>query len=161
MDNNFTFNPISIALKPFFEQMISADPEFSAQVESKKDKKNFNELCEYVYGEAYNYAKEHKDGNCGLSFCDDASMESLIRHYYDEDDIKITKVTGATASVSAVKTPKAEKKAENADNATKKADSKPITTKVEKETAPTKKESKKAVSNDEGFDLFGCAELWS
>lgn len=122
------FNPLLWALKPLFDQAKAEDAEFANEVATKEARaekpKSFEECCEYIMGEAYEWAKEHREGNFGLAGMPDSEMVGLIKHYYDEDDIEIKKMgAGVKASVSAPsdkktedKTPakKTEKKTESA-----------------------------------------------
>lgn len=117
---DFTFNPLSIALKPLLDKAMAEDTTFAQEVKEKterKDKpKSLDECCKYIMGEAYKYAKEHKQGNFGLAGCPDEMVVGMIKHYYDEDDITITEITGATAKVA---TPTAQKKTETKKTNTK------------------------------------------
>ena len=108
--SDFTFNPLQMAIKPFYEQAIAEDELFANEVKEKEARtekpKSLAECCEYIMGEAYKYAKEHKNGNMGLAGCDDNQILAMIRHYYDEDDIEITKVgSGVKSSVSTTEKP--------------------------------------------------------
>lgn len=112
----YQFNPLQIAFRPFFEQAKADDPLFALEVmekESRAEKpKSFAECCEYIMGEAYKYASDHRQGNFGLAGMPDEDIAGLIKHYYDEDDIVIRKITGAKAKVAKANDPaKAEKKA--------------------------------------------------
>ena len=99
MSNPF-FNPLQMALMPLFKQAQAEDAEFANEVNEKSNRaenpKSWQQCCEYVLGEAYNYAKEHKDGNVAVAGCDDATLTSMIKHYYDEDNIKINKLPANT-----------------------------------------------------------------
>ena len=109
LPTGFSFNPLVIAIKPFYEKLIAEDEIFADVVkerESRKEKpKSLKECAEYIMGEAYEYARTHKQGNFGLAGFPDEEMFTLIRHYYDEEFIEIRKSTGATAS--GAKTPSA------------------------------------------------------
>ena len=102
--SNYSFNPLQLALKPLYEQAKSEDELFAKQVQEKESRtekpKSFAECCEYIMGEAYKYAKDHKQGNFGMAGMPDADMIGLIKHYYDEDDIKIEKIVDAKPMVS-------------------------------------------------------------
>lgn len=106
--SNYSFNPLQLALKPLYEQAKSEDELFAKQVQEKESRtekpKSFAECCEYIMGEAYKYAKDHKQGNFGMAGMPDADMIGLIKHYYDEDDIKIEKIVDAKPVVKATKT---------------------------------------------------------
>jgi len=107
LPTGFSFNPLVIAIKPFYDKLIAEDEIFADVVkerESRKEKpKSLKECADYIMGEAYEYARTHRQGNFGLSGFPDEEMFTLIRHYYDEEFIEIRKVSGATASVA--KTP--------------------------------------------------------
>ena len=106
MASNF-FNPLAVVLKPLLEEAINEDILFAERVlettQREENKKSFEECCDYIMGEAYTYAKENKQRNFGLAGCDKETLMGMIRHYFDEDEIKITKISGATAKVQAVK----------------------------------------------------------
>lgn len=113
--SDYRFNPLQIALRPLLEKAKDEDPLFALEVlekESRADKpKSFAECCEYIMGEAYKYASEHRTGNFGLAGGDEDFITGMIKHYYDEDDIVIRKATGAKAKVVNTPAPKAQKKA--------------------------------------------------
>ena len=102
--SNYSFNPLQLALKPLYEQAKSEDELFAKEVQEKESRtekpKSFAECCEYIMGEAYKYAKEHQQGNFGLAGMPDADMVGLIKHYYDEEDIKVEKIVDAKPVVS-------------------------------------------------------------
>lgn len=116
LPQGFSFNPLVIAIKPFYEQAIAEDELFAKEVrekESRKEKpKSLAECADYIMGETYNYASSHRNGNFGLSGFPDEDMLGLIKHYYDEDDIVIRKVTGATAKFAKTPAKTAKKTAE-------------------------------------------------
>ena len=166
--SNYSFNPLQLALKPLYEQAKSEDELFAKQVQEKESRtekpKSFGECCEYIMGEAYKYAKDHKQGNFGLAGMDDQGLIGLIKHYYDEDDIKIEKVSGAKAVVQGVPTKKAEtkptketkpKKEERPKETLTAGLTKMIRPKDEKEA---KRESKKQAKAVEVMDMF--AGMW-
>lgn len=108
-----TFNPLQIALRPLFKKAQEEDALFAIEVEEKsarEDKrKSFDECCDYVLGEAYKYAKEHQCDNVGLAFADETMVISMMKHYWDEDDIEITKFGDAKVKVETTEqTPKDE-----------------------------------------------------
>ena len=94
--SNFEFNPLQMAIRPFYEQAIAEDELFAREVREKESRtqkpKSLAECAEYIMGEAYAYAKEHRNGRFGLAGCDDKQITAMIRHYYDEDDIVIQKM---------------------------------------------------------------------
>ena len=105
--SNYSFNPLQMAIKPLYEQAIAEDELFAKEVKEKETRaekpKSLAECAEYIMGEAYKYASEHRDGNFGLAGCEDSQIKAMIKHYYDEDDIKINKV-GASAKPVVKKT---------------------------------------------------------
>jgi len=110
LPTGLSFNPLVMAIKPFYEKLIAEDEIFANVVrerESRKEKpKSLAECAEYIMSEAYNYAKSHRNGNFGMAGFPDEDMYRLIRHYYDEEFLEVHKVTNAKAVVSAVPTPK-------------------------------------------------------
>lgn len=145
------FNPLAMALKPLLMQAIAQDELFAIQVAQKKNK-SLNECAEWLMGEAYLYAKEHKNGNFGLSACSDEEMIGHIKHYWDEDNIKITKVgADAKAKVTTTADKKADKKA---DTSTKDKKAEQTTTKSKK---ATQSQSNKAKRDDD--EIF-CDSLF-
>lgn len=109
----YKFNPLQVAFRPFLEQAKAEDPLFALEVmekESRTEKpKSFAECCEYILGEAYEYASKHREGNFGLAGMPDEDIPGLIKHYYDEDDIVIRKVGGAKVKVAKTAQPKPKK----------------------------------------------------
>ena len=99
----FSFNPLVIAIKPFYEQAIAEDELFAKEVKEKESRaekpKSLAECADYIMGEAYKYAKAHQQGGFGLAGFPDEMMPSLIKHYYDEDDIVIKRFNDAKVSV--------------------------------------------------------------
>lgn len=99
------FNPLQMALRPLLDKAMADDPEFAEEVRTKQartdKKKSFPECCEFIMGEAYKYASEHRVGNFGMAGGDETFIIGLIKHYYDEDEIKIHKFSGAKATFTA------------------------------------------------------------
>lgn len=163
--SNYSFNPLQLALKPLYEQAKSEDELFAKQVQEKESRtekpKSFAECCEFIMGEAYKYAKDHKQGNFGLAGMDDQGLIGLIKHYYDEDDIKIEQVSGAKAVVQGVPTKKADTKATKPKKEERPKETltagltKMIRPKDEKEA---KRESRKQAKAVEVMDMF--AGMW-
>lgn len=122
--SDYSFNPLQLALKPLYEQAKAEDELFAKQVHEKESRtekpKSFAECCEYIMGEAYKYAKDHKQGNFGMAGMPDADMIGLIKHYYDEDDIKIEKIVDAKPMVRTTpatkQTPKPKRHKETLEN---------------------------------------------
>lgn len=112
----FSFNPLVMAIKPFYEKAMAEDELFAKEVrekESRKEKpKSLAECADYIMGEAYKYAKAHQQGGFGLAGFPDEEMPNLIKHYYDEDDIKIHKFNDAKPVVSTTPAKSAKKTAE-------------------------------------------------
>ena len=166
--SNYSFNPLQLALKPLYEQAKSEDELFAKQVQEKESRtekpKSFAECCEYIMGEAYKYAKDHKQGNFGLAGMDDQGLIGLIKHYYDEDDIKIEKVSGAKAVVQGVPNKKAETKPTKETKPKKEERPKEtlenthVPMQRPKDEKEAKKESKKQASNVIVMDMF--AGMW-
>lgn len=100
-----SFNPLVFALKPFYKELIAEDELFANEVKEKEGRsekpKSLAECAEYILGEAYHYAYEHRNGECGMSVMPDEDMKSLIKHYYDEDDIVIRKMGAGTRVATA------------------------------------------------------------
>ena len=153
----FSFNPLVIAIKPFYDKLIAEDTIFADVVkerESRAEKpKSLAECAEYIMGEAYEYARNHKQGNFGLAGFPDEQMPVLIRHYYDEEFIEIRKITGARASV----THTAPKTADKAKKTEKKAKDKPKPVKnvhdiTKAIVASTGKESGKKAKKKDSLD---------
>lgn len=116
--SNYSFNPLQLALKPLYEQAKAEDELFAKQVQEKESRtekpKSFTECCEYILGEAYKYAKDHRQGDIGLAGDWADNILGMIKHYYDEDDIKIEKVSDAKAIVQGVPTKIADTKKDKA-----------------------------------------------
>lgn len=104
LPTGFSFNPLVIAIKPFYDKLIADDEIFANVVkerESRAEKpKSLSECAEYIISEAYNYASKHKQGNMGMAGFPDEEMYRLIQHYYDEEFLEVQKVTDARVSVS-------------------------------------------------------------
>lgn len=104
LPTGFSFNPLVIAIKPFYDKLIADDEIFANVVkerESRAEKpKSLAECADYIISEAYNYASKHKQGNMGMAGFPDEEMYRLIRHYYDEEFLEVQKVSNARVSVS-------------------------------------------------------------
>ena len=173
--SNFSFNPLAWAIRPLYQQAIAEDALFAKQVrekEARTDKpKSLAECADYILGEAYHWASEHRDGNVGFSGLPDEEMVNLIKHYYDEENIEIRKVGNAKASVA---TSKETKKADAKKTEPKKTASVPKVVKLDfqKETLsagltpmtrPTSERKAKQVSKAQAesvavYDMF--AGMW-
>lgn len=169
MSNPF-FNPLQMALMPLFKQAQAEDAEFASEVNEKSNRaenpKSWQQCCEYVLGEAYKYAKEHKDGNVGVAGCDDATLTSMIKHYYDEDNIEITPIGGAKVSVQKADTKTASSSTtatatkKGAKKTQSKADSKPSTKSIATNPTTTPSEPKKAPTTAEIRKGADCGDLF-
>ena len=152
---NISFNPLAWSIRPLYEQAKAEDATFArlvAQKEARADKpKSLGECADYILGEAYDWAVNHKlTSSFGYSGLPDSEVVRLIQHYYTEENIEIKKITGAKASVATA----SEKKKEE-----------PKKAKVVKMQTPAtatglfaqqKQEPKK---ESETFDLF--AGMWN
>lgn len=147
MSNNISFNPLAWAIRPLYEKAIAEDKLFAQEVqekESRKEKpKSLAECADYILGEAYEWASNHRQGNMGFAGLPDSEVENLIKHYYDEENIVIKKIEGATAKVATSKE-KTQAKAE-ATGKIVKMETKPV--------APAKKKEEPEVP-----DLFAGLE---
>ena len=66
-------------IEEWIHKEMERDPQFRARVEAVKDKKTVEGACNYVL-------KCAKDsGQCGF---DDAEVYGMVRHFFDEDDVK-------------------------------------------------------------------------
>jgi len=116
LPTGLSFNPLVMAIKPFYDKLIAEDEIFAGVVkerEGRKEKpKSLGECADYIMSEAYNYASKHRNGNYGFAGFPDEDMYRMIRHYYDEEFLEVQKMTGAKAIVSSVPTPKSPAKVE-------------------------------------------------
>lgn len=155
--SSFTFNPLQMAIKPLYLQAIASDQLFAEEVRTKEARtekpKSLAECAEYIMGEAYEYASKHKDGNFGLAGCSDEQIVEMIKHYYDEDDIKIHKVGAATKAEVKVAAPAKPKKPERPKEV---IDPKvPVTPMIRPESKrDAKKASKEQAKAVEQLDMF-------
>ena len=156
--SNYSFNPLQMAIKPFYEQAIADDELFAKEVKEKEARtekpKSFAECCEYIMGEAYKYAKDHKQGNFGFAGCEDAQIVSMIKHYYDEDDIKIEKIADAKLVVKTKPAPKPKKEERPKET----LENTHIPMQRPKDEKEAKRESKKQAKAVEVMDMF--AGMW-
>lgn len=66
-------------IEEWMQKEMERDAQFKARVESVKDKKTVEGACNYVL-------KCAKDsGQCGY---DDSEVYGMVRHFFDEDDVK-------------------------------------------------------------------------
>lgn len=116
MSNNISFNPLAWAIRPLYEKAIAEDALFAKEVKEKEGRKekpkSLAECADYIYGEAYEWASNHRQGNMGFAGLPDSEVENLIKHYYDEDNIVIRKVENAVGKVASGNAPAKPKKEE-------------------------------------------------
>ena len=153
LPTGFSFNPLVIAIKPFYDKLIAEDEIFADVVKDRESRekkpKSLAECADYIISEAYNYASKHKQGNMGMAGFPDEEMYRLIRHYYDEEFLEVHKVTNARVSVSTptstAKTAKKEKETPkpkaNVFDITKAITAKPKTEDGKKKKAEKKKDN--------------------
>ena len=160
LPTGLSFNPLVMALKPFYDKLIAEDEIFAGVVkerEGRKEKpKSLGECADYIMSEAYNYASKHRNVNYGFAGFPDDDMYRMIRHYYDEEFLEVQKMTGAKAIVSSVSTPKSPAKVEKKKETPKpKANvidiTKAITAKPKADTDGKKKAEKKKDNLLAGF----------
>lgn len=142
MSTNISFNPLAWAIKPFYDKAIAEDELFAKEVREKESRaekpKSLAECADYILGEAYKWASEHKfDNNCAWAGLPDNELEGLIKHYYDEDDIVIHKI-GPNVTAKVARAGGEEKKKDDAAAQPKKEE--------------TKKKGKKVVRPKETLD---------
>lgn len=160
LPTGLSFNPLVMAIKPFYDKLIAEDEIFAGVVkerEGRKEKpKSLGECADYIMSEAYNYASKHRNVNYGFAGFPDDDMYRMIRHYYDEEFLEVQKMTGAKAIVSSVSTPKSPAKVEKKKETPKpKANvidiTKAITAKPKADTDGKKKAEKKKDNLLAGF----------
>ena len=149
LPTGFSFNPLVMAIKPFYDKLIAEDDIFAKIVkerESRTEKpKSLSECADYIMSEVYNYVSSHKfNSSFGFSGFPDEDMIRLIRHYYDEEFLEVHKMTGARAVVAT--TPSAPAPAKTDKKADKKGKDKP---KAEKNVVDITKAIKSATKSTE------------
>jgi hypothetical protein len=109
LPTGLSFNPLVMAIKPFYDKLIAEDEIFAGIVKERESRakkpKSLGECADYIMSEAYNYASKHRNGNYGFAGFPDDDMYRMIRHYYDEEFLEVQKISGAKAVVSSVSTP--------------------------------------------------------
>lgn len=81
-------NPAVIRIGNYLKKRAETDP--SVKNNLNKENKSLKECWDYVLGEV---AKTmFRSGNFGCAAGDDEDLYALAIHYYDEDDIKISKL---------------------------------------------------------------------
>lgn len=78
------------AIKAYLDDRAANDPLFAQSYANEK--KNIQECCKFIMGEACAIAKK-MDGGKGAGMTDD-EVYGLAVHYYDEADIKIKSISG-------------------------------------------------------------------
>ena len=167
--SNYSFNPLQLALKPLYEQAKAEDELFAKQVQEKESRtektKSFAECCDYILGETCEYAKNHpisQKGNTALGMAGglDSELVSMIKHYYDEDDIKIRDIgANVTPIVKTTDKPTTETKPKKKEERPKETlENTHVPMQRPKDEKESKKESKKQASNVIVMDMF--AGMW-
>ena len=110
-------------IQSYLEQRAKRDSLFATS--SAKQSKNIDECCNYIIGEA------KKRGDNAVFMSDD-EVFGLAVHYYDEDNIKVSKQTNYKVS-----TGNAKKEAATEQPETKKPDSAPNKRKGKKTEIPS------------------------
>ena len=159
MSNNISFNPLAWAIRPLYEKAIAEDALFAKEVKEKEGRKekpkSLAECADYIYGEAYEWASNHRQGNMGFAGLPDSEVENLIKHYYDEDDIVIRKVENAVGKVASGNAPAKPKKAERPKETLEETR---VPMVRPKDANEAKRESKKQAKAVEVPDMF--AGMW-
>lgn len=89
------------AIKTYLDNRAAEDPQFAARYANPK--KNIDECCKYITGEAYAKAKN------GVAVLSDDAVFCLAVHYYDEENIYIKSTPSARTSTSQAKLSKADR----------------------------------------------------
>ena len=87
-------NPLKEAIQSYLDNQAKKDELFAKSY--AKEGKNIDECCNYIIGEA-----KKRGGNA--VFMSDDEVFGLAVHYYDEDDIKVSKQTNYKVSAGNVK----------------------------------------------------------
>ena len=96
MSNNIKNNSAIDVIKEYLDNRAKQDPQFAESY--AKDNKNLKECFSYIMGEA----RKRATGNSCCMTSDE--VFGLAVHYYDEDDIKISRRNGsASVKVGSVK----------------------------------------------------------
>lgn len=92
-------NDFEKKIKDYLDKRAAED-ELFAKTYAKKNK-SFEECIQYIFGEAFKKAVRMPGVSGKGSVFEDEVVYGLAVHYYDEDDIKVSKVQGqAVASTS-------------------------------------------------------------
>ncbi|MFV0327424.1 MAG: PcfK-like family protein [Bacteroides xylanisolvens] len=104
-------NSFQDTIKAYLDKRAEEDPLFA--ITYAKENKSLDECISYIMGEALKSSTNIKSGVKGCRM-DNDSVYSLAVHYYDEDDIKVSKLPTNVKSVASNSAPKKpeEKKAE-------------------------------------------------
>jgi len=154
------FNPLQLALRPLIDKARAEDALFDLEVTEKETRaenpKSWEECCEYIQGEAYDYAKSHREGNTAMAGMSDDDLIGLIKHYYDEEEIVVKKMGAGTKMQVARQESEQEKKEREEREAKKKAEQEEkARIKAEKEAEKARKQAERdARANKDCGDMF-------
>lgn len=84
-----TSNPLEEAIKSYLDQRAKTDELFAKSY--AKTNKNLKECCSYIMGEALKNSSTVIPGAKGCMI-DNSEVFGMAVHYYDEDDIKVSKL---------------------------------------------------------------------
>ena len=96
-------------IKAYLDKRASEDSLFA--VTYAKENKNLDECISYIMGEALKSSTKIQSGVKGCEM-DNDTVYNLAVHYYDEDDIKVSKLPTNVKSVASNSAPKTEVKKE-------------------------------------------------
>lgn len=97
---NLTLTPFETSIKNFLDQLAQED-ELFAKTYAKKNK-SIKECCQYIYQQV----QKSRTGNARCVACEDDEIYGLAIHYYDEDDLEVSKEKTQVEEVKHVPTPK-------------------------------------------------------
>lgn len=102
-------NLVKDKIKAYLDKRAKEDSLFS--VTYAKENKNIDECISYIMGEMLKASISIQSGVKGCQM-DDDEVYNMAVHYYDEDDIKISKLPANVKSVASNSAPKTEVKKE-------------------------------------------------
>lgn len=102
-------NSVKDKIKAYLDKRAEEDPLFA--VTYAKENKSIDECFSYIMGEVLKASVNINGGAKGCQM-DDDEVYSMAVHYYDEDDIKISKLPANVKSVASNSAPKTEVKKE-------------------------------------------------
>lgn len=102
-------NLVKDKIKAYLDKRAKEDSLFA--VTYAKENKNIDECISYIMGEMLKASVSIQSGVKGCQM-DDDEVYSMAVHYYDEDDIKISKLPANVKSVASNSAPKTEVKKE-------------------------------------------------